>query len=199
MKKKGFTLIELIVVIAIIGVLAAILVPAMLGYVKKSKITTANTTAKSIYNAFNSSLTDLDSQDAPIKDITAKATSGSTGGGGEAAASTDGGNWIKYDGTVDADFKNNTAKWTGASSDSVETCLRAKVYTYFSDVEKVKDFSVKIKKGACVAAVVMNGSYPGAYPKAMTVDIYNEGGDAASDTSNEKLRGFAESGVWSST
>lgn len=67
MKKKGFTLIELIVVIAIIGVLAAILVPAMLGYVRKSKVTTANTTAKSLYNAINTSLVDLDTED---KDIT---------------------------------------------------------------------------------------------------------------------------------
>ena len=74
MKKKGFTLIELIVVIAIIGVLAAILVPAMLGYVRKSKITTANTTAKSIYNAFNTALVDLDTTDsmpATLNDISA--------------------------------------------------------------------------------------------------------------------------------
>jgi type IV pilus assembly protein PilA len=75
MKKKGFTLIELIVVIAIIGVLAAILVPAMLGYVKKSKVTTANTTAKSLYNAVNTALVDLDSEDVNIAGFDGTVTS----------------------------------------------------------------------------------------------------------------------------
>ncbi len=46
---KGFTLIELIVTIAIIGVLVAILVPSMIGYIGDSKLSTANTNAKLVY------------------------------------------------------------------------------------------------------------------------------------------------------
>lgn len=44
-KKKGFTIVELVVVIAIIGVLAAILVPVLLGVTIRANVGSANSTA----------------------------------------------------------------------------------------------------------------------------------------------------------
>lgn len=57
-KKHGFTLIELIVVIAIIAVLAAILVPSLMGYIKKSKRTADISSAKAIYDSVMATLVD---------------------------------------------------------------------------------------------------------------------------------------------
>lgn len=60
--KKGFTLVELIVVIAIIGVLAAILVPTMMGFVTSSRVTSANSTAASFEDQIEQFLTDCDTK-----------------------------------------------------------------------------------------------------------------------------------------
>ena len=151
--KKGFTLIELIVVIAIIGVLAAILVPTMLGYVRKSKISSANSAASSVYKGINSALTELDEEGVDVGGLYILDWNGSVWG-------------------CDDDLTLDSEGLTGSEGARFDK----KVANFFSDIKKVKYGLAAIKDGGCVAfAGRTDKTYTGTYPGGVvTTDTYSE-------------------------
>lgn len=72
MNNKGFSLVELIIVIAIMAILAAALAPQLMKYIEKSRVSTDASTCSSIESCVNAALADEDA----YKQVAAKATGG---------------------------------------------------------------------------------------------------------------------------
>lgn len=78
-KKKGFTLIELIVVLVIMVILAAAAIPTILGYVENSRKAAYLSNMRAVYTATQTAITEALANGQTITDVTTKiSTSGNT-------------------------------------------------------------------------------------------------------------------------
>lgn len=179
--KKGFTLIELIVVIAIIGVLAAILVPAMLGYVKKSKVSSINSTASTVYKAVNTTLTEFDEVGFDIGVISGLKMDSTSATDHKVQYSVNDAAAAKFPaveptakvsaiapkyGTTGCDGKGKAVL--------ADTDIFTKMVNYFEELDQ-SEFEAWIMDGSCQAvAVHIDSTYTGSYPAFITVDNYDD-------------------------
>ena len=165
--KKGFTLVELIVVIAIIGVLAAILIPTMLGYVTQSKVTSANSTAASIKNEIDAFLTQLDTVNKGMKKGTVTSVVTITVGGTAAA------DWKVS--VTNQDSFNDKTNWStsavaGTTKGDADHCkaLAADLADLFPEV-KTAQIVAYLRGGKTFGVLYVNGT--ATVPAAITSAI----------------------------
>ena len=177
--KKGFTLVELVVVIAIIGVLAAILVPTMIGVVQDSRVTSSNTTASQIKTQATTWLTKMDAAKKTLKadgTITVDVTVG-------ASNATDSHSNPKWDVTASGGTfltgAGTPAQWSDDEDD-----LTYSFAAFMADA--LRDFKagsvqIMIKNGGVIGVAVVEGDTEGRteWPseEEWTKGEYDFGGD----------------------
>lgn len=178
--KKGFTLVELIVVIAIIGVLAAILVPTMLGYVENSRITSMDQVAKTIKDAAQVSATEMDTQGVGLNTKTFEVKGGydADGTAGQKVKFT-----ASVQGTVDTADPNgsigvDTTNYKGNNKTGAAAKHATKLGTSLETLltEQTKDLSfIIVYKNGTVAQVYVSED------ATLTTTAALKTGDAAMD------------------
>lgn len=109
---KGFSLVELIVVIAIMAVLMAVLAPTMLRYVEKSRIQKDRSAVSEVINAVNNALADETVNDAVKASDSIKVSDGKIEAGTAAATAGETALITEVTKTIKADsFKLSSKKY----------------------------------------------------------------------------------------
>lgn len=75
--KKGFTLMELIIVIAIMGILMAIIIPSWGYFIRRARERSANAKAKVVFNAAQTEVTRMCAKERPLNNIVHNSSSDS--------------------------------------------------------------------------------------------------------------------------
>ena len=176
--KKGFTLVELIVVIAIIGVLAAILIPTMIGYVKSANITSADQTAASIRKTVANTISSMETKGCTLSGAGTWYVSIANASGSDPTftlsrtAPSDTAKQLKVSGK-----KANGTNWT------LEDMQKAIQDALKNDLKEVKAGTaiIVIDNGVCVQA-----AYSSATIKAAKISAgsFAKNGDGVDDDGN---------------
>lgn len=188
--KKGFTLVELIVVIAIIGVLAAILVPTMLGYVENSRITSMDQVAKTIKDAAQVAATEMDTQGVGLNTtvLEVKGAYDADGAAGTkvtfVAAGAVGGADANPNGVIGVDNTNYKGNNKTGASGKHATKLGTSLETLLT--EQTKDLSfIIIYKNGTVAQVYVSEDATLTTAAAIKTSMSATGGKAGKLSTGE--------------
>ncbi|MBR3269475.1 MAG: hypothetical protein IKI58_12230 [Oscillospiraceae bacterium] len=109
------------------------IMPAMIGYVSKSKLVSANSNAKSVYHAFQSALTDMEELDYHASDL-------------EGTHIFKGSDFVNVSKPVNAETKEEKMQF-----------LLYQVSQYYSQITEIDEISVEITGDVCSAIAIQNG------------------------------------------
>ncbi len=164
---RGFTLVELIVVIAIIAVLAALITPVMMGYVESANVQSANNTAAKICQFVNTFLVTCDVEERGMRlsssnTATYKITISGTSWSFESEGTFDGSNF-NQSGTP---WVGRTSKPIGQGETDIECAEDEMALLMAESFPPVKDASgwVYLEGGKCLYCWFARGSISANVP-----------------------------------